>query len=147
MKFKNWHNTWSVRLFLLNHRYSCNGLCRRETTNIKLRKMAFSGLGKNCPTDQSQSKIMATSQFVRKSRFQPLPRTATHGKLRDPFRNWNPYFYSASGRSPESLEFPIRANHLIRVNRANRFARITPLRLQLTQQNKLFLYIFRVPVP
>ena len=29
--------------------------------------------------------------------------------------------------SPESLEFPIRANHPIRANRANRFARITPL--------------------
>ena len=32
--------------------------------------------------------------------------------------------------SPESLEFPIRANHPIRANRANRFARITPLRLE-----------------
>ena len=30
--------------------------------------------------------------------------------------------------SHESLEFPIRANHSIRANRANRFARITPLR-------------------
>ena len=29
--------------------------------------------------------------------------------------------------SPESLEFPIRANHPICTNRANRFARITPL--------------------
>ena len=27
----------------------------------------------------------------------------------------------------ESLEFPIRANRVIRANRANRFARITPL--------------------
>ena len=30
--------------------------------------------------------------------------------------------------SPKSFEFPIRANHPIRANRANRFARITPLR-------------------
>ena len=29
--------------------------------------------------------------------------------------------------SPESLGFPIRANQVIRANRANRFARITPL--------------------
>ena len=29
--------------------------------------------------------------------------------------------------SLESLEFPIRANRVIRANRANRFARITPL--------------------
>ena len=33
--------------------------------------------------------------------------------------------------SHESLEFPIRANHPIRANRANRFARITPLRVPL----------------
>ena len=32
--------------------------------------------------------------------------------------------------SHESLEFPILANHPIRANRANRFARITPLRVQ-----------------
>ena len=48
-------------------------------------------------------------------------------------RNWNAYFYSASGRFARiwlSHEFPIRANHPIRANRANRFARITPLSLQ-----------------
>ena len=40
-----------------------------------------------------------------------------------------PIFKARQGDSPESLEFPIRANHLIRANRANRFARITPLSL------------------
>ena len=37
--------------------------------------------------------------------------------------------------SHESLEFPIRANHPIRANRANRFARITPLR-QIIKSSK-----------
>ena len=32
--------------------------------------------------------------------------------------------------SPESLEFLIRANHPIRANRANRFARITPVSVE-----------------
>ena len=36
--------------------------------------------------------------------------------------------------SHESLEFPIRANHPIRANRANRFARITPLRARGPQK-------------
>ena len=39
-----------------------------------------------------------------------------------------PIFIARQADSPESLEFPIRANHPIRANRANRFARITPLR-------------------
>ena len=38
-----------------------------------------------------------------------------------------PMFIARQANSPESLEFPIRANHPIRANRANRFARITPL--------------------
>ena len=37
-----------------------------------------------------------------------------------------PVFIAA--RQTDSPEFPIRANHPIRANRANRFARITPLR-------------------
>ena len=37
------------------------------------------------------------------------------------------FFIARQADSPESLEFPIRANHPIRANRANRFARITPL--------------------
>ena len=37
-------------------------------------------------------------------------------------------FIARQADSPESLEFPIRANHPIRANCANRFARITPLR-------------------
>ena len=42
-------------------------------------------------------------------------------------RNWNPYcLLRVSGDSPESIEVPIRA---IRVNRANQFARITPIYL------------------
>ena len=36
-------------------------------------------------------------------------------------------FIARQADSPESLEFPIRENHLIRTNRANRSARITPL--------------------
>ena len=40
-----------------------------------------------------------------------------------------PIFIARQADSHESLEFPIRANHPIRTNRANfRFARITPLR-------------------
>ena len=39
-----------------------------------------------------------------------------------------PIFIVRQADSHESLEFPIRANHPIRANRANRFARITPLR-------------------
>ena len=38
-------------------------------------------------------------------------------------RNWNPIFIARRAGSPESLEFPIRVNHPIRANRANRFAR------------------------
>ena len=38
-----------------------------------------------------------------------------------------PIFIARQADSHESLEFPIRANHPIRANRANRFARITPL--------------------
>ena len=38
-----------------------------------------------------------------------------------------PTFIARQTDSPESLEFPIRANHPIRANRTNRFARITPL--------------------
>ena len=37
-------------------------------------------------------------------------------------------FIAHQADSHESLGFPIRANHPIRANRANRFARITPLR-------------------
>ena len=40
----------------------------------------------------------------------------------------NPIFIVRQADSHESLEFPIHANHPIRANRANRFARITPLR-------------------
>ena len=39
----------------------------------------------------------------------------------------SPIFIARQADSHESLEFPIRANHPIRANRANRFARITPL--------------------
>ena len=40
-----------------------------------------------------------------------------------------PIFIAHHADSHESLEFPIRANHPIRANCANRFARITPLRV------------------
>ena len=39
-----------------------------------------------------------------------------------------PIFIARQADSHESFEFPIRANHPIRANRANRFARIMPLR-------------------
>ena len=38
-----------------------------------------------------------------------------------------PPFIARQADSQESVEFPIRANHPIRANRVNRFARITPL--------------------
>ena len=49
-----------------------------------------------------------------------------------------PMFIACQADSHESLEFPIRANHPIRANRANRFARITPLRLSVSD---LFLAV------
>ena len=45
---------------------------------------------------------------------------------RESFAIETPYFVRQAD-SHESLEFPIRENHPIRANRANRFARITPL--------------------
>ena len=54
---------------------------------------------------------------------------ANHSQLK-------PLFFTArQADSHESLEFPIRANHPIRANRANRFARITPLRCQIRVQD------------
>ena len=47
---------------------------------------------------------------------------------RESFAIETPIFIARQADSHESLEFPIRANHPIRANRANRFARITPLR-------------------
>ena len=47
---------------------------------------------------------------------------------RESFAIDTPIFIARQADSHESLEFPIRANHPIRANRANRFARITPLR-------------------
>ena len=46
---------------------------------------------------------------------------------RESFATETPIFIARQADSQESLEFPIRANHPIRANRANRFARITPL--------------------
>ena len=47
---------------------------------------------------------------------------------RESFAIETPIFIARQADSHESLEFPIRANHPIRANRANRFARIMPLR-------------------
>ena len=46
---------------------------------------------------------------------------------RESFAIGTPIFIARQADSHESLEFPIRANHPIRANRANRFARITRL--------------------
>ena len=54
---------------------------------------------------------------------------------RESFAIETPIFIARQADSHESLEFPIiRANHPIRANRANRFARITPLRGSLRAQ-------------
>ena len=53
---------------------------------------------------------------------------------RESFAIETPIFIARQADSRESLEFPIRANHPIRANRANRFARITPLRVRLFGQ-------------
>ena len=45
---------------------------------------------------------------------------------RESFAIDTPVFIARQADSHESLEFPIRANHSIRANCANRFARITP---------------------
>ena len=56
----------------------------------------------------------------------------SHESIRDEsFAIETPIFIARQADSHEPLEFPIRANHPIRANRANRFARITPLSLQL----------------
>ena len=49
-------------------------------------------------------------------------------------RNETPIFLARQADSQESLEFLIRANHPIRANRANRFARITPLKAPLKRR-------------
>ena len=46
---------------------------------------------------------------------------------RESFAIETPIFIAHQADSHKSLEFPTRANHPIRANRANRFARITPL--------------------
>ena len=43
--------------------------------------------------------------------------------------------------SHESLEFPIRANHQFRANRASRFARITPLSCRMSLPSALHLFL------
>ena len=48
---------------------------------------------------------------------------------RESFAIETPIFIARQADLHESLEFPICANHPIRANRANRFARITPLSL------------------
>ena len=48
--------------------------------------------------------------------------------LRESFAIETPIFIGRQADSPVSLEFPIRASHPIRANRANRFAQIMPLR-------------------
>ena len=50
---------------------------------------------------------------------------------RESFAIETPIFIARQADSHESLEFPIRANYPLRANRANRFARITPLRFAL----------------
>ena len=59
---------------------------------------------------------------------------ANHSQLKPQF------FTVRQADSHESLEFPIRAHHPIRANRANRFARITPLSVCLI----LFLLYFLI---
>ena len=46
---------------------------------------------------------------------------------RESFAIETPIYIARQADSHESLEFPIRANHPIHANRANRFAQITPL--------------------
>ena len=50
--------------------------------------------------------------------------------IRESFAMKTPIFIACQADSPESLEFPIRANQPIRANRVNRLARITPLRFR-----------------
>ena len=69
----------------------------------------------------NSSKLSGTGGSQRDSR--ELIR-ANHSQLKPPI------FIVRQANSPGSLEFPIRANHPIRANRANRFTRITPLSFQ-----------------
>ena len=54
------------------------------------------------------------------------------GDSRESFAIETPIFIARQADWHESLEFPIRANHPIRANCANRFARIAPLRYSST---------------
>ena len=56
---------------------------------------------------------------------------------RESFATETPVFIACQADSHESLEFPIHANHPIRANHANRFARITPLRYAVTCRTRL----------
>ena len=66
-----------------------------------------------------------------RSDIPPERKTATrarsHVDSRESFAIQTPIFTARQADSSESLELQIRADHPIRVNRANRFARITPL--------------------
>ena len=64
----------------------------------------------------------AICNAIRANRFTRLD-------LRESFAIETPIFIARQADSHESLEFPIRANRVIRANRANRFARIAPLSL------------------
>ena len=64
---------------------------------------------------------------------------ANHSQLK-------PLFKVHPADSHESLELPIRANHPIRANRANRFERITPLRSRYTGVSQLQLRVSRYTV-
>ena len=68
---------------------------------------------------------------------------------RESFAIETPIFIARQADSHESLEFPIRENHPIRTNRANRFARITPLSASFSRTgtgkhiNKIFTGLSR----
>ena len=63
---------------------------------------------------------------------------ANHSQLKPPI------FTARHTDSHESLEFPIRANHPIRANRADRFARITPLSPHIFPPDNGFLLYLAV---
>ena len=75
----------------------------------------------------------------------PLPAGPLCGLLT--FAIETPIFIARQADSHESLEFPIRANHPIRANRANRFARITPLSMLLSRSFAVSLFPCPGPLP
>ena len=112
---------------------SCLYTCMWETclyifcnAEFERRKM----LCKIHPKNHSTKEKFTKEKQIYQGKTQFLPRKHLPRKIpvkKKKARKGRTGFIARQADSHESLEFPIRANHPIRANRANRFARIMPL--------------------